>query len=257
MKPSVVFVHGAWMTPLCWEHMIPLFEAKGYKCLAPAWPYRDRPIDELRANPDPRLASLTVQAIVDHYAAIIGGLETPPILIGHSFGGLFVQMLLDRGLGRGGVVLDSAPPKGVFQFYPTVLRANMNVLLTPLFWNRIMHMSLNAFKYSFVNTLPENEQKAVYERYVVPETGRIFLQAATSMLHNATRVNFNNPNRPPLLMIAGAADHICPPAMNRANCQKYRAVSTAFQVFDNRPHWVIAWPEVASYTAEWVQRQTS
>src|SRR5258706_8870810 len=122
MKPTVVFVHGAWMTPLCWEHIIPLFEAKGYKCLAPAWPYRDRPIDDLRANPDPRLATLTVQVIVDHYAAIIREQETPPILVGHSFGGLFVQMLLDRGLGRCGVALDSAPPKGVFQFYPTVLR---------------------------------------------------------------------------------------------------------------------------------------
>jgi pimeloyl-ACP methyl ester carboxylesterase len=32
----------------------------------------------------------------------------PPVLIGHSYGGLFVELLLDRGLGRAGVAMSPA-----------------------------------------------------------------------------------------------------------------------------------------------------
>src|SRR5512135_1944760 len=115
---TIVFVHGAWVTPLCWENFVGYFSGRGYTCLTPAWPYRDRPIDELRRRPAPELGQLGLVEIVDHYDQFIHGLGVPPILIGHSYGGLFVQRLLDRGLGSAGVAIDSAPPKGVLPFYP-------------------------------------------------------------------------------------------------------------------------------------------
>ena len=127
---TLVFLHGAWVTPLCWEKFIPFFEAKGYTCHAPAWPHKDRSIDELRRNPAPELARLGITEIVDHYDRFVRRLDQPPILIGHSYGGLFVQMLFDRGLGAAGVAIDSAPPRGVLPFYPSVIRANSGVLST-------------------------------------------------------------------------------------------------------------------------------
>ena len=127
---TIVLVHGAWVTPLCWENFSGYFESRGYTCLAPAWPYKDRSVDELRRSPDPNLGRLGLIEIVDHYDRIIRGLDAPPILIGHSYGGLFVQMLLDRGLGAAGVAIDSAPPQGVLPFSPTVIRANFGVLST-------------------------------------------------------------------------------------------------------------------------------
>ena len=76
MAKTIVFMHGAFMTPLCWEHWIPRFEARGYTCLAPAWPGRDRPVEVLRAaHPDPELGLLTLNAVIARYAEAIGALE--------------------------------------------------------------------------------------------------------------------------------------------------------------------------------------
>jgi pimeloyl-ACP methyl ester carboxylesterase len=258
MADTVMFIHGALMTPLCWDKFIPFFAAKGYQTVAPAWPYRDHPIEELRAKPDQRLGTLSFRTIVDHYAEIIRKMDTPPILIGHSFGGLVVQMLLDRGLGKMGIAIDSAPPKGVFAFYPSVIKANMHVLLTPIGWNKVLHMSLNDFKYAFVNMLSEADQKAVYDKYVVPETGRIFFEAATAMFNNIFKIDYNNTKRAPLLLIAGLNDHIVPAAMNRQNHGKYKAKPADYKEFAGRGHWIIGqddFEEVAAYTADWISKR--
>ena len=256
---TIVFIHGAWVTPHCWEPFKGYFESRGYTCAAPAWPYKDRSIDELRRSPDPAFGRLGLIEIADHYDRIIRGLDRPPILIGHSYGGLFVQMLLDRGLGSAGVAIDPAPPKGVLPFYPSVLRANAGVLTTPGGWHKVLRMSFAQFQYAFVNCMPEAEQRAAYDEHVVPETGRIFFQSAFSMFNAATAVNFRNAHRAPLLMIAGGADHITPPAMNRVNFAKYKNSSavTDFKEFPGRCHWTIAqpgWEQVASHIGNWLER---
>ncbi len=256
---TIVFVHGAWVTPLSWENFVGYFGSRGYTCLTPAWPCKDRPIEELRRSPAPELGHLGLQEIVDHYDQFIRGLDTPPILIGHSYGGLFVQMLLDRGLGTAGVAIDSAPPKGVLPFYPSVIRANFGILLTLGGWHKILRQSFKEFQYAFVNALPEAEQRAAYDRFVVPETGRVFFQSAFALFNNAARVNFKNSHRAPLLLIAGGADHITPAAMNRVNFGKYKdsTAVTDFKEFAGRCHWIIAqpgWEEVTDYALKWLER---
>ncbi len=260
MTKTIVFIHGAWVTPHCWEKFHAYFEGQGYNCLAPAWPHKDRPIEELRRSPAPEFARLGIAEIVDHYDRIIRGLDQPPLLIGHSFGGLFTQMLLDRGLGAAGVAIDSAPPKGVLPFrYGSTFKANFGILATPGGWRKVIYQSFKQFQYAFVNTLPEAEQRAVYDQYVVPETGRIFFQAAFALFNNVTTVNFRNSQRAPLLLIAGAADNNVPAAMNRANYQRYKNSSavTEFKEFAGRCHWIIAqpgWEEVASYIDGWLNK---
>ena len=193
-----------------------------------------------------------------HYEQIIAASPAPSILVGHSFGGLFVQILLDRGIGKAGVAINSAPPKGVFAFYPTAFRSLGHVLTTWQGWKRILRMPLSDFRYAFVNTLPSDRQAAVYERYVVPETGRIF-SSGDNMLSasSPTAVHFENPKRAPLLLIAGGSDHIVPPAINRNNYRKSRGspASTTFEEFPGRGHWIIAedgWEEVATSIARWL-----
>lgn len=255
----IVFLHGAWVTPLCWEHFIPYFERKGYRTLAPSWPGKEPPVDQQRRTPSPKLQGLGIREIVEQYENVIRGLPERPVLVGHSFGGLFVQLLLDRGLGSAGVAIDSAPPRGIFSFYPTAFRSLGRVLTTWKGWNRILHMPFSDFRYAFANTMPPERQQAVYDRYVVPETGRIFFQAALSFAspNSPTKVDFLNAARPPLLLIAGGSDHIVPPQINRANCRKYRSPSTrtAFEEFPGRGHWILAqdgWEEVARHIADWL-----
>src|SRR3954466_7584285 len=130
-KPPVVLIHGLWMTPLSWEKWVERYRGRGHEVLAPAWPGLDRDPAGLRADPS-GLEHLGVAEIADHYAEVIGGLGEPPIVIGHSFGGLFTQMLLDRGLGAAGVAIDSAAAKGVFTLPPSELRSAFPVLKSPL-----------------------------------------------------------------------------------------------------------------------------
>ena len=259
MPGSIVFIHGAWVTPLCWERMLPFFESKGYRTLAPAWPGKEASVEDQRRDPSPILKGLGIKEIVDHYEGLIRRLPEPPILVGHSFGGLFVQILLDRGVGFAGVAIDSAPPKGVFAFYPTAFRSLGRVLTTWKGWNRILTMPYSDFSYAFLNTVPPADRRAIYDRYVIPETGRIFFQAALSMMYpdSPTRVNFASRVRSPLLLVAGGSDHIVPPQINRANFRKYRRPSQAiaFKEFPERGHWIIAqdgWEEVAGFIRGWI-----
>src|SRR4051812_49460117 len=111
-KPPIVLIHGLWMTPLSWEHWVERYSARGHEVLAPAWPGLDREPKALREDPS-GLEHLGVVEIVEHYEEVIGGLERAPIIIGHSFGGLFTQLLLDRGHGvAGGGVAPAAAPGG-------------------------------------------------------------------------------------------------------------------------------------------------
>ena len=262
MSRTVVFIHGAWMTPLCWEPFVGFFQQRGYRCLAPAWPCHDRPVEELRRSPSPELARLGASGILGDFERTIRGLDEPPILIGHSFGGLWVQILLDRGLGCAGVAIDSAPPRGVLPLQWTALRSNAGVLLTVM-PHSIVRLTLAQFRYAFAHTTPEAEVRAAFERHVVPETRRIFFQAGMSLLDPGSplRVNFGNPSRAPLLLVAGSDDHIVPAAQNRANYAKYRrsAARTDFREFPGRTHWIIAqdgWEEVAEFVESWVKRQS-
>ena len=259
MDQSIVFIHGAWVTPLCWEFFTQYFEEAGYRTLAPPWPGKEAGVEDQRRAPSTTLRGLGIQGIVDHYVALIQRMPEPPILVGHSFGGLFVQLLLDRGYGSAGVAIDSAPPRGVFAYYPTAFRSLGRVLTTWRGWDRILRMPFSDFRYAFLNMVPPEQQRAIYDRHVVPESGRLFFQAALSPMvpSSPARVNFRNQARPPLLLIAGGSDHIVPPQINRTNHRKYGGTPhpVAFKQFPGRGHWIIAqdgWEEVARYIADWI-----
>ena len=228
------------------------YEDQGYTVIVPAWPHFDRPVAELQSSPDPRIAALTIKALVDHFDRLIRALPERPILIGHSFGGLIVQMLLDRGLGSVGVAIDAGPPRGVLPSLRAV-RSALPVLLAWRGWSRILTMSLNSFSTTFANTLPASQMKATYDRYIVPVPGRIFFQAALGL---GNGVKFANQKRPPLLLIAAGQDRTSTTSMVRSMYKKHiRAQSrTDIVEFPEFSHWLIAeagWEKVADSALEW------
>ena len=249
---TIVFIHGMFMTPLCWEHWIDRFQTKGYRCIAPPWPGRDKSIETQRKNyPDPELAKLKLSDIVEHLVNVITGLDEKPVLIGHSMGGLVVQLLLQRDLAIAGVAIDPAPPMGVFTTAWSFLRANFPAI-NPLLISQPVRMSFAQFQYAFVNTLPLGEQRAAYDRYVVPESRRVPTQSLTS----AGKVDFAKAHAP-LLITAGEKDHIIPASLNRTNYNKYKASPsvTDFKEFPGRDHFVIGskgWVEVADFIETWL-----
>jgi pimeloyl-ACP methyl ester carboxylesterase len=252
MSKTIVLVHGAWLTPASWDLFRTRYEAQGYTVLAPPWPFEDRRVVELRRSPHPNFAKLTVRKIVDHYENIIRELRESPILIGHSIGGMIVQMLLDRGLGAVGVAIDPAPVRGVLPT-PTALRAALPVLFSWRAWDRAVTMSPAHFGRSFANDLAPADQQTAYDQHVVPTPGRLYYQLATGI---GTGVNFRNGTRAPLLLIAGEGDRTVEPSMVRMSFDKYRRSSavTELKAFPNRSHWLVAspgWEEVADHALQW------
>lgn len=259
-KPPIVLIHGLWLTPRSWEHFKRYYEQRGYTVHAPAWPRMPGEAEEVRRDPS-ALAGLSIEDILAHYQALVQGMATPPILMGHSFGGLIVQMLLDRGLGVAGVTINSAPPKGVWRIPLPVLKSCWPVLKNKENRVRTFRLSYDQFVYNFANLMNDREARAAYDRYAVPGPALPVFQAALANVAflDATKVNFRNPTRPPLLFIAGSHDHQVTPGMIRSNCRKYRGYGgpTEYREFPLRTHLIIVqenWQDVAEYAIEWVEQ---
>ncbi|MFD7474148.1 alpha/beta hydrolase [Streptomyces sp. NPDC059837] len=255
--PPVVLIHGLWVTPRSWEHWVEYYKSQGLQVSAPAWPGLEGEVEDLRANPS-AMAGIGLQQVVDHYDAIIREMEQPPLLIGHSFGGTIVQLLLDRGLGSAGVAIDSAAVKGVLPLPFSTLRSTWPVLRNPANKGKAVGLSAKQFHYAFANTLSDAESLAAYERYHVPGPARVLFEGAFANFNSQapTRVDFSNDRRAPLLFIAGGADHIVPPKVNRANARLYdkSTAITDYHEFAGRSHLTIGqdgWREVADFALTW------
>lgn len=257
MLPTIVLVHGAWMSPISWEKVETYYESRGYTVEVPAWPTAERSVAELRASPDPALGKVGVREIVDHYAEVVSAIQPPPVLIGHSFGGLFVQMLLDRGLGAAGVAIDPAPPKGVMPGAKALHSSLPTLFARP----GMLTLSFADFQWGWVSELTEDEQHALYEAYVVPTPRKVFVQLAGAPFSKVTKVNYNNEERAPLLIISGGKDRTVTAGMNKANFVKYRRNTKAVTEYKNLPdrtHSLVmdhGWKEVADLALDWVEVQ--
>src|SRR5205809_450415 len=163
-KPTIVLVHGLWLTPRSWEGWIDRYKQAGYNVIAPSWPGLEGEVEAIRKNPA-MLKGLTLTTVVNHYDAIIRKLDSQPILIGHSFGGLIVQLLLDRGLGAAGVAIDSAQSAGVPVLPLSTVWSTITVLGNPFTYNRAVSLSPSKFNYAFTNELNAADSKKVYDRY--------------------------------------------------------------------------------------------
>ena len=253
----IVLIHGLWLNALSWEHWVERYQQRGYQVIARSWPGVEGEIADLRHDPS-AMEDVGIQEVVDHYAKIIGELDAPPIIIGHSFGGLVTQILLDDGLGVAGVSLDSAPIKGVYRLPWSTLRSGFPALKRPGNRHKAVMLTQDEFHYAFTNTMSDAESQAAYDRYAVPGPGRPLFQAAFANFnpHAASRVDVHNDNRAPLLIIAGGEDHVSPPSINRsiAKLQHKSKAITAYQEFPGRSHFLLGqpgWEEVADFALAW------
>lgn len=248
---TIVFIHGMYMNPLCWEGWQTRIQSKGYRVHAPAWVGRDKSVEELRkAEAANTVSQLTLTNVVNHLAKFIQSLDEKPVIIGHSMGGLVVQLLLQKGIAAAGIAIDSAPPMGVFTAAPSFLKANWGHITPFSNINSPVVMTFERFQYAFVNGMPLEEQRAAFERYVVPESRRVPRESL------AAKIDFKA-KRQPLLIIAGGNDNIIPASLNKTNYQKYKASSsvTDFKEFTGRNHFILGqknWEEVADHCMEWI-----
>jgi pimeloyl-ACP methyl ester carboxylesterase len=255
--PPIVLIHGLWMTALSWEHWVDRYQRQGFEVIARSWPGVDGDIAALRRDPS-GLDRLGITEIVEFYAGVIGGLDRKPIIMGHSFGALITQILLDDGWGTAGVSIDSAPVKGVFRLPWSALRSAFPGLKNPANRHRAVTLTPEEFHYAFTNTMTDEASRTAYERYAVPGPGRPLFEAAFANFnpHAASKIDFKNDERAPLLVIAGRVDHVSPPSINRtiAKLQHRSKSITAYKEFPGRSHFILGqpgWEEVADFALAW------
>jgi len=256
---TIVLVHGFWVTPRSWEKWVEHYEGKGYRVLTPAYPGFEVEVEALREDPSP-IEALTIPSIIEHIGGIIGELEKPPIIMGHSAGGLLTQILLDHGYGSAGVAIDSVPAEGVRVAPVSQIRSLFPILRHPSSRHEAVGFTPQQWHYAFTNTLSREESNEVYERYHIPASGRLVWAGPLANFtpgHQETYVDFKNEDRAPLLFIAGSDDNIMPPAVNQSNVKHYRHAKspTDYKEFEGRSHYSViggeGWEEVADYALEW------
>jgi pimeloyl-ACP methyl ester carboxylesterase len=258
-RTPLMLIHGAWLTSGSWENFSNYFSQRGYAVSAPEWPRKEDTVEEQREAAD-EIKGLGLEEIVDHYEAQIQALDEQPVLVGHSYGGLVVELLLDRGLGRAGVAMSPAPPKGIIVLPFSTLRAAAPALAHPSRWRGVVPLTLSEFTYGFVNTFSPEDAAAAYEKYAVPETGQIFVEAgfANFRMDPPSEVDFKRDDRAPLLIVGAEADHTVPASLAHKQYSKYErsGAQTDYIEFPGRPHLMMVadgWEEIAAGIESWLQ----
>jgi non-heme chloroperoxidase len=255
----VVFVHGLWLHATSWTPWTELFAARGYDPIAPGWPGDAPTAEDTRAHPE-AVAGFGIGDVTDHYSEIISGLSSPPVVVGHSFGGLVAQRLHGMGFARACVALSPAQFKGNFVLPPTQIRNAWPVLSHPRLRKKTWSHTPDSFAQAFANAVPRAESDALLATYGIPSPARPIFQASAAnfLPHSEASVDTKR-ERGPLLLIAGGEDHTVPEATVTAayKIQKRNAGVTELHTFPDRGHSMGAdsgWAEVAETALAFLAR---
>ena len=259
-RTPVVFVHGLWLLPSSWDRWAAHFEQAGYAPVSLSWPDDPETVKEANEHPEV-MAGKTVGQVADHLAELIGTLTRRPAIVGHSFGGLLTQILAGRGLSVASVAIDPAPFRGVLPLPISALRSSAPVLSNPANRNRAVPLTYDQFRYGFANAVGEEEARELYETFAVPAPGAPLFQAATANLNPWTeaKVDTENPDRGPLLIISGEKDHTVPWSIANASYKKQqhnKGVTEITEIKDRGHALTIdhGWQEVADTALSFVRR---
>lgn len=256
---TIVLIHGLWMTPKSWNGWKQRYEDAGHGVVAVAWPGITDDVEALRRDPS-ALNGLRITTIVDHVAGVIDEIVArtgeQPIIMGHSFGGLMVQLLLDRGYGQAGIAIDSAQSAGVPVLPLSTVKAGNPVLGKPWKRKKTVLLTPKQFHYAFANSVSLEEATRISDELQVPAPGMPLFQAAFNLFTNTgeSKIDYAKADRAPLLFIAGGNDHIVPPKVNRKNAKRYRSGVVEVKEFDGRTHLIVGqdgWEEVADFALAW------
>ncbi len=254
----VVFIHGLWLHADSWSAWVEKFQAAGYEPQAPGWPGDGETVEATRAQPE-SVAGYGINEVVAHYAGIVKALDQPPVLVGHSFGGLIVQRLLGEGLGAAGVAIDAAPIKGVLLLPVSSLKVASIALKKPSNKKRAVALTEEEFRYGFGNAIPAEESKELFDRWAIPSPGKPLFEAAWANFapKSPAKVNTHNSTRAPLLLTAGGQDHTVPASITRSTLKLYRhsTAVTDIRDFPDRGHSLCidhGWEEVADAVLVWL-----
>jgi non-heme chloroperoxidase len=256
-KTPVVFIHGLWLHSSSWQNWVELFQAAGHPTYTPEWPGVASTVEETRAHPEAQAGKGLAEIIAVH-ADFLKSLDTKPIIIGHSFGGLIVQRLLGDDLAAAGVAIDPAQIKGVLPLPIAQLRSALPGLGNPLNYKKSVALTAKQFRYGFANAVSETESQQLFDAWTIPSPGRPLFEGAMANFnpHSPAKVDTHNNKRGPLLIVSGRQDHTVPDVVSRAAYKLYRhsTAVTELKQFDRGHSLTVdsGWREIAEASLNWL-----
>ncbi|MGY1741689.1 MULTISPECIES: alpha/beta hydrolase [unclassified Blastococcus] len=258
----VVLVHGLWLHASSWAPWAELLTARGYAPVAPGWPGEPPTVAEARAHPE-AVAGVGIGEVTDHHARVIAELPAPPVVIGHSFGGLVAQKLHGMGLTRACVALSPAQFRGNLTLPPAQLRTAWPVLSRPQLRSRTWAHTPDSFARGFASAVPREESDRLYAAYAIPSPARPLFQAGLAAFapRGAATVDVHR-SRGPLLVIGAGRDRTVPEATSRTAYRIQRRHGggiTEFVSFPDRGHSLgidVGWAEVAGTALDFLDRHS-
>jgi pimeloyl-ACP methyl ester carboxylesterase len=260
MGTPVVFIHGLWVAKTAWQPWIDKFAAAGHEAVAPGWPGEAETAEETRRNPEAQ-AGVGIDQVAEEFSRAARAFETPPVLVGHSFGGLIAQKLLGQGVGSAAVAISPAPMKGVLGLPLAQLRSAAPVLGNPANRPKAKGLTKAQYKYAFGNLLTEEESGELYDRTAIPSPAKPLFEAAIANFspRSPAMVEVANAHRGPLLIIAATADHTVPASSSRASFKRYQKSSAGTELVEfDRGHSLTldhGWEEIADHVLGWLEQK--
>ena len=262
MGTPVLFIHGLWLHATSWDAWLTRFRTEGYEPAAPGWPGDGPTVEASRHDPE-AIGDHGIDDVVAHFAAVIEELPEPPILIGHSFGGMVAQKLLGQDRARAAIAIDAAQIKGVLPVPLSALRATLPVFKNPANKHRAVSLTAEQFRFAFGNAVSREESDLLFERWTIPAPGRPLFEAASANFnpHSPAKVDTGNQKRGPLLLIASGKDHTVPESVTRATLNQYRhsEAVTDLRTFPDRGHSLVVdsgWSDIATACLAWLKEQS-
>lgn len=256
-KKTIMFITGAFISHACWKEWIVFFENEGYKIVAPPWLYKNELAADLRQTiPESKIALIHLNDLLDYYIEIIDKLPEKPILIGHSYGGLLTQLLIQKELGSHGICINSIPPGNLmhcnFSFYKAVWTFSDYFKSA----TKTYLMPFKTWQWYFANQMFFEEQKQAYETLLIPESKLII----RDIYSKSAKIDFKKKHNP-LLFVSGSADVFVPASLNKLNFKKYKNFNsiTCYRDFKDFNHLSISqenWQAIASFIASWLKKIT-
>jgi pimeloyl-ACP methyl ester carboxylesterase len=257
-RRPAVFIHGLWLHATSWAPWLDRFRDDDYEPMAPGWPNEPATVAEAREQAD-AVANFGIDEITAHFAEVIKQMDQPPVIIGHSFGGMFAEKLLGAGYGAAAVAIDPAQIRGVLPLPLAQLRSGLPALGNPANLHKAVSLTQKEFRFGFGNAVTEEESDELFEKWTIPSPAKPLFQTAVAnfSLHSPAKVNTGNTDRGPLLLVSGTADHTVPDVVTRSTLKQYRdsTAVTELKQFEGRGHSLTidsGWKEVADAVLEWL-----
>lgn len=245
----MLFVHGAFCGGWAFDRFRTAFETAGFETHAPDLPHHERGAD---------LDALAAASVGDYADAIIAYAKTlraPPILVGHSLGGLVVQLAARRAEAPALILLAPSAPWGVL---PTTFDEHSNsfgLAMLGDYWNRPVPPDFRVARATTLDRLDREEARHTFARFV-PESGRAVRDAVQwwldhSMASAAPVAQINVP----VLAMAGGRDRVNSASTVRRIAQRFPEGQAAYLEFPDMSHWLIGepgWESVAQAALDWL-----